>query len=93
MSGLRPLLLSGLIVLVLIVVIVVVALLILPETDFVRNEVRGGLQNATNQNVTLGGVKVSISFPNLINLSLEGISLTSKQGQSCLLYTSPSPRD
>ena len=84
MSGLRPLLLSGLIVLVLIVVIVVVALLILPETDFVRNEVRDGLQNATNQNVTLGGVKVSISFPNLINLSLEGISLTSKQGQSLL---------
>jgi hypothetical protein len=53
----------------------------LPESDFVRDRVKAALSDATGQNVSLGSMSVSLSLSNLLDLSLNGLSVTSKEGK------------
>ncbi|MDQ7781344.1 MAG: DUF748 domain-containing protein [Desulfomonilaceae bacterium] len=63
---------------------VIVAVRFLPETDLIRNGLRDKLSALTGHNVRLGALKVSLSFPGLLNLTLEGVSVSSKEGKSLL---------
>lgn len=53
----------------------------LPESDLVRDHVRDALSDATGQNVSVGSMTVSLSLSNLLDLSLHGLSVTSKDGK------------
>ncbi len=70
--------------LILAVIAVIAAVRFLPETDLIRNSLRDRLSALTGQNVRLGALKVSMSLPSLINLTLEGVSVSSKEGKSLL---------
>ncbi len=59
---------------------VVVSISVLPETDLIRVRVQDQLSSLTGQIVKLGPLKVSWSFPRLISLNVQGISITSKEG-------------
>ena len=53
----------------------------LPETDLIRDRVQDQLSSLTGQGVTLGSLKVSWSFPRLISLKVEDISIASQDGK------------
>lgn len=63
------------------VIAVVVSIRVLPETDLIRSRVQDQLSSLTGQGVTLGSMKVSWSFPRLISLNVEGISIASPDGK------------
>ena len=58
-----------------------VSIRILPETDLIRSRVQDQLSSLTGQGVTLGPLKVSWSFPRLVSLNVEGISIASQDGK------------
>ena len=63
------------------------ALFLLPETDWIRNKVQQQLQQKTNQEVVLGALKVRPTFPGLVRITVEGISVQSHNGKE--LFCSP----
>jgi len=81
MNRFRRVLLIGLALLLVVVSAVLVAVFILPETDLIRNRVQQQLTLATGQDVLLGSLKVSPSFPSLVQLTLEGLSVQTPQGE------------
>jgi len=81
MRGLKRTLLISLVVVLLLATGLFVALRALPQSDFIRESVRNSLEDITKQDVALGMVNVSISFPNLIHLTLDNIAVSSKQGE------------
>jgi hypothetical protein len=64
-----------------VVSVVLVALFVLPETDLIRTRVQRQLKAATGQEVLLGSLKVSPSFPHLVQLTLEGFSVQTPRGK------------
>lgn len=85
MQRYKKILLAGALVLALVAVAVVAALRFLPETDLIRNTLRDRLSASTGHNVSLGALKVSLSFPHLLSLTLEGISVSSHEGKRLVL--------
>ncbi len=71
-------------VLVPVVIAVIAAVRFLPETDLIRNSLRDKLSELTGHNVRLGALKVTMSFPSVLNLTLEGVSVSSREGKSLL---------
>jgi hypothetical protein len=67
-----------------VVIAVIVALRFLPETDLIRDSLRDRLSAMTGHDVRLGALNVSLSFPHMVNLTLEGISISSKEGKRLL---------
>jgi len=61
-----------------------VVLLILPETELIRNRIEQRLRESTGSNVNLGAIKVSLAFPSIIKLNVEGITVPNRQGKSFL---------
>ncbi len=59
----------------------VAAVLLLPETDLLRDNVQRQLEALTGQKVLLGAMEVSFSFPSLAHLTLEGISIQTREGR------------
>ncbi len=82
MTRIRKLILIVLALVCLLAAVVVVAVRFLPETDLIRHNIEERLRAATGRPVSLGALKVSVSFPRLINLSVEGISVPSEDGKS-----------
>jgi hypothetical protein len=65
--------------------IVVVAVIVLPETELVRNGLQEKLHQITGQDVRLGSIKMSGSFPKLVSLTVKDVVVTSPDGQRLLL--------
>jgi hypothetical protein len=82
MTRIRKLLLAVLALICLLVAVVVVAIRFVPETDIIRHNIEERLHASTGRPVSLGGLKVSVSFPKLINICIEGISVPSEDGKS-----------
>lgn len=80
MRHFRRILVALILLVILITTAVVISISVLPETDLIRIRVQDQLSSLTGQNVTLGPLKVSWSFPRLISLNVRGISITSKDG-------------
>ncbi|MBI4966450.1 MAG: DUF748 domain-containing protein [Desulfomonile tiedjei] len=77
--------LSVLLVLIaLIAATALVAVRFLPESDLIRNNVQEKLGALIGHEVVLGALKISASFPSLIHLSFEGISVNSPRGKRIL---------
>lgn len=70
-----------LIVAVMVIAAVVAAVLVLPKTDLLRVRVQKQLEVLTGQKVLLGAMKVSFSFPSLAHVTLEGISIQTREGR------------
>ncbi len=81
MNRSRRVLLIVLALVFLVVSAVLVAVFVLPETDLIRNRVQQQLTLATGQDVLLGSLKVSPSFPSLVQLTLEGLSVQTPRGE------------
>lgn len=81
MKSLVRILLIVLVVVGLLAVAGVVAVPLLVETDLVRTSVQDQLTKLTNQQVSLGSLKVSLAFPRLVHLKLEGISVKTQMGE------------
>jgi len=62
----------------------VLAIRFLPDTEIVRSSVQEKLRDMTGQDVAIGALRVSTSFPRLVHLRLEDISITSPQGKSLI---------
>jgi len=64
------------------------------DTEIVRSGVQEKLRELTGHEVTLGGLHVSASFPSLVHLRVDGISINSPQGKTLVsansLVLSPS---
>lgn len=58
----------------------VLAIFLLPETDLVRTNVQDQLTQLSGQKVSIGSIKVSLAFPKLAHLNLEGISVQTPEG-------------
>ena len=58
--------------------------LLLPETDLLRKNVEEQLTKLTGQDVALGGLKLSWTFPKLVHISLENVSVRTKDGEQLL---------
>lgn len=80
----KTILLICLIPTVLGVISLAVAVRFLPGTDLVRNHVKDALSSATGQIVSVGSVRVSLSLSNLLDLTLAGLSVTSRDGKPLL---------
>lgn len=72
------------IVAVLILGSVVLAVRFLPDTEIVRSSVQEKLREVTGQDVAIGALHVSTSFPRLVHLRLEDISVNSPQGKQLM---------
>src|SRR5208283_1245693 len=81
MRHFRRILIVLLLLAALFVTAVVVGIRFLPETDLIRSRVQDQLSTLTGQGVTLESLKVSWSFPRLISLNVEGISIASQDGK------------
>ncbi len=81
MRHFRRVLIVFLLLMALFLTAVVVSIRILPETDLIRSRVQDQLSSLTGQGVTLGPLKVSWSFPRLVSLNVEGISIASQDGK------------
>ncbi|HMK36592.1 MAG TPA: DUF748 domain-containing protein [Desulfomonilaceae bacterium] len=69
---------------VLLIGLAIFAVLVLPETDLVRTEVQNKLRDLTGQEVILGSIKISGSFPRLISVTVHDVSVVSRSGQRLL---------
>lgn len=66
------------------VVAAIVAVRFLPETDLIRHSLRDRLSELSGHNVRLGALRVSMAFPNVLSLTLEGVSVSTRDGKSLL---------
>jgi hypothetical protein len=64
----------------LLVVALAIALLLAPESDLIRRKVEDQLKGALGQDVSLGSVKMSASFPSLLHIAVDRISVKDAQG-------------
>jgi hypothetical protein len=62
----------------------ILAVRFLPDTDLVRSSVQDKLRAITGYDVVLGSLHVSTSFPRLIRLRVEGVSVNSPQGRTVI---------
>ncbi len=81
MRHFRRILVILLLLMALVVTAVAVSIRVLPETDLIRSRVQDQLSSLTGQGVTLESLKISWSFPRLISLKVEGISIVSQDGK------------
>ncbi len=58
--------------------------LLLPETDLLRKNVEEQLTSLTGQDVRLGSLKLSWTFPRLLHISLKDVSIRTKDGEQLL---------
>lgn len=59
----------------------VVAVLVLTETDLLRKRVQEELEILTGRKVLLGAMRLSLSFPSLAHLTVEGFSIQTREGR------------
>lgn len=64
--------------------IAIIAVIALPGTDFVRNGVQDKLREVTGQEVSLGSIEISGSFPSLISVTVKDVALSSSDGKKVL---------
>jgi hypothetical protein len=62
----------------------IIAVIALPGTDFVRNGVQDKLKEVTGQEVSLGSIQISGSFPSLISLTIQDVAVKSLDGKKVL---------
>jgi len=84
MTRMKRLLFLGAILLVAVAAALTAILLLLPESDLIRSSVQQKLRESTGRDVSLGSLKLSLSFPSVITLTVEGISVPSQRGKSLL---------
>ncbi|GEM_PF-581051 len=65
----------------LIAVAATVIVLVIPETDLMRTAVQDQLRTLSGHDVAIGALKVSASFPGIIHLTAERVSVSSKTGE------------
>ena len=84
MARMKRILLIGICLLVALAAALAAIVLLLPESDLLRAGVQEKLRDSTGREVTLGSLRVSVSFPSVITLTVEGISVPSQRGKSLL---------
>ncbi len=77
-------LIIALVPVVLIAATLIVAIRFLPESDLIRQNVQAKLGELTGQEVVLGSLKVTTSFPRLVHLTFEGVAVNSPRGKRIL---------
>ena len=84
MKWLKRIALALLIVVIVSGVALIVMVRFLPETDFIRNAVEQRLRDLTGQNIAIASIELGGSFPDLMRITVQGVTATSQDGQKQL---------